>query len=151
MLGYDLLQYQNLNEKIKLCTLHHHERLDGSGYPDGLTGDDIDLFSQYIAIVDTYEVMMSAYIHGHRLTPFQIIRNFELQGSGKYNAAALTVILTGIAGQQVGRRVRLSNDAAGEIVSIHPDALSYPVIRQHDGELLDLSLSPELSITSILH
>ncbi len=38
---------------------HHHERYDGKGYPDGLKGDAIPLFSQIIAVADTYDAMTS--------------------------------------------------------------------------------------------
>jgi hypothetical protein len=38
---------------------HHHERLDGSGYPDGLTGDDISLGARIIAVADTFDAMTS--------------------------------------------------------------------------------------------
>lgn len=150
MLGYDLLQYQNLNDCIRQCTLHHHERCDGSGYPDGLSGHAIDLFSKYIAIVDTYEVMMSAQIHGRRLTPFQVIRNFELQGQGKYDASALGTILAKIAELQIGRKVLLNNDTTAEITSIHRDALSYPILRQTGGDTIDLLQDPELTIIEML-
>lgn len=149
MLGYDLLQYQNLNEAIRQCILHHHERCDGSGYPDGLTCDDIDPFSKYIAIIDTYEAMMSARIHGQKLTPFQIIRNMELQGKGKLDARALEIFLMNLARLQLGRNVRLSNAVIGEIHAIS-DSPSYPAIRQTDGTILNLSHFPELSVVEML-
>lgn len=46
--------------------LHHHERLDGKGYPDGLEGDAIPLDARVIAVVDAYDAMTSnrAYRHG---------------------------------------------------------------------------------------
>ena len=37
----------------------HHERLDGSGYPDGLRGDEVPLLAQIISIVDVYDALMS--------------------------------------------------------------------------------------------
>lgn len=38
---------------------HHHERLDGSGYPDGLAGDAIPLLAQIVGIVDVYDALVS--------------------------------------------------------------------------------------------
>jgi HD-GYP domain-containing protein (c-di-GMP phosphodiesterase class II) len=40
--------------------LHHHERWDGTGYPNGLKGEETPLFSRIIAIVDAYDVMTHA-------------------------------------------------------------------------------------------
>jgi putative two-component system response regulator len=36
---------------------HHHERLDGSGYPDGLRGDDIPMLAQIVSIADAYDAI----------------------------------------------------------------------------------------------
>jgi HD-GYP domain-containing protein (c-di-GMP phosphodiesterase class II) len=38
---------------------HHHERVDGNGYPDGLVGDDIPLISRILAVADAYDAMTS--------------------------------------------------------------------------------------------
>ena len=37
--------------------LHHHERWDGTGYPEGLTGENVPLYSRIIAVADAYEAM----------------------------------------------------------------------------------------------
>ena len=47
---------------------HHHERGDGSGYPDRLSGDDIPLLAQILSIVDTYDAMTSARPYKPALT-----------------------------------------------------------------------------------
>ena len=43
--------------RVRSIVRHHHERLDGSGYPDGLKGDAIPLLAQIIGIVDVYDAM----------------------------------------------------------------------------------------------
>jgi putative two-component system response regulator len=43
--------------RVRPIVRHHHERLDGSGYPDGLSGDDVPLLAQIISIVDLYDAM----------------------------------------------------------------------------------------------
>jgi len=42
---------------VRPIVRHHHERLDGSGYPDGLSGDEIPLLAQIVSIVDAYDAM----------------------------------------------------------------------------------------------
>lgn len=52
---------RNVDEYSETATIvrHHHERIDGFGYPDGLTGDDIPLISRIIAVADAYNAMTS--------------------------------------------------------------------------------------------
>ena len=45
--------------EIAKIVRHHHERIDGQGYPDGLFGDDIPLLSRIIAVADAYNAMTS--------------------------------------------------------------------------------------------
>jgi putative two-component system response regulator len=44
-------------EPVRPIIRHHHERLDGSGYPDGLSGDDVPLIAQIIGVVDVYDAV----------------------------------------------------------------------------------------------
>ncbi|MDE6981373.1 MAG: HD-GYP domain-containing protein, partial [Lachnospiraceae bacterium] len=56
--------------------MQHHERLDGSGYPQGLQGNDIDDFAMMIAVADVYDAMTAARSYRAPLCPFQVIAAF---------------------------------------------------------------------------
>lgn len=56
--GADLLRILNFSKETWMVALQHHERLDGSGYPNGLGRDDIDYFAKIIAVVDSYSAMI---------------------------------------------------------------------------------------------
>lgn len=56
---------------------HHHERLDGTGYPDGLRGPTIPLLSRIIAVADAYEAMTSERAHRSRLSPTEAMEELE--------------------------------------------------------------------------
>ncbi len=57
--GYDLLVGVDFPWPVADVVLQHHERIDGSGYPSGLSGDDIHLHSRIVAVADVAESMIS--------------------------------------------------------------------------------------------
>ena len=57
--GYNLLEKIELDERIKLAALQHHERCDGKGYPNKLRYNEINQFSRIVAIADVYDAMTS--------------------------------------------------------------------------------------------
>jgi len=58
-IGYNILCKLNLFREISEIVLHHHERYDGRGYPDGIGGEDIPLESRIIAVADTFDAITS--------------------------------------------------------------------------------------------
>lgn len=61
--GYQLLKSQNLDRHICNAALMHHERCDGSGYPQGLKDQEIDRYAKMVAIADIYDAMTSARVY----------------------------------------------------------------------------------------
>jgi len=55
--GYQILRSADKYSKLAEYALTHHERIDGKGYPQGLKGEEIPLFSRIIGICDAYEAM----------------------------------------------------------------------------------------------
>ena len=47
---------------------HHHERWDGKGYPDGLAGDEISIWSQVVAVADVYDALTSPRVYKKAFT-----------------------------------------------------------------------------------
>lgn len=61
--GYEILRGAPSFEPLLPGIRHHHERLDGAGYPDGLAGDAIPLIARIIAVADAYDAMTSDRIY----------------------------------------------------------------------------------------
>jgi putative nucleotidyltransferase with HDIG domain len=58
-IGFDMLRPINFYKDIAPFVLHHHERFDGKGYPDGLAGEAIPLEARIIAVAEAFDVMVS--------------------------------------------------------------------------------------------
>ncbi|HHY80084.1 MAG TPA: HD-GYP domain-containing protein [Thermoanaerobacter sp.] len=61
--GAELLRKIGFDSTVVSAVRHHHERYDGRGYPDGLRGEKIPLFSRIIAVADAFEVMTTGRIY----------------------------------------------------------------------------------------
>lgn len=147
--GYRLLEQQILDPRIKNAVLMHHERKDGSGYPQGLKDNQIDDFAQIVAITDIYEAMTSPRVYRHSNCPFDAIAIFEQEGLQKFNPALLLTFLEGIANTYINCTVKLNDDRTGEIVMVDSHHITKPVIKI-GSEFVDLKKEKDLYITEII-
>lgn len=67
--------------EVAEATLAHHERVDGSGYPNGLRGQRISLTARIVAVADAYDAMVSARPYRHASTHSEAIKEIQ-RGSG---------------------------------------------------------------------
>ncbi len=58
-IGEKIVSQVKYLEPIASCIRHHHERFDGQGYPDGVSGENIELNSRIISVADTYDFLRS--------------------------------------------------------------------------------------------
>src|SRR5712691_2974165 len=82
IVGEEILAPLPSAELLLPAVRHHHERVDGAGYPDGLGGDQIPLFARIIAIADAFVAMTSDRPYRRRRTREEAIRMLG-QGAGK--------------------------------------------------------------------
>lgn len=140
--GYDILKSQPLNSHIKKAALMHHERCDGSGYPMGLTMEEIDDYALIIAIADVYDAMTAARSYRAPLCPFEVITEFEKDGLQKYKPKYILTFLENIANAYQNNRVMLSDGTSARIVLLNHRRLSKPLVQLDDGACIDLEKSP---------
>lgn len=149
MRGYYILKGKDISDRVKNVALMHHEKIDGSGYPQGLKGDQIDDFAKIISIADVYDAMTSARIYRGPLCPFEVIGIFEEEGYQKYDTKYLLTFLEEIVLTYMHNRVRLSNGLEGEIIMFNRTSPSRPMIHIGEG-FIDLSEQKDIFITEIL-
>lgn len=147
--GYNILKNQNLDQRIKYAALMHHERVDGSGYPQHLEKDRIDDFAKIVSIADVYDAMTANRSYRKGMCPFKAISIMEDDGFQKYDAEYLLTFLRNTAEAYINMPVRMSDDTKGKIVQINPYQVSKPLVLTENG-FVDLSKNKELTIKEIL-
>lgn len=148
-LGYELVENLDIPEEIKTGILMHHEKIDGSGYPSGLTEDTISLTGKIVAICDIYEALTADRVYRPRVCPFEVIKNFQQNSYDILDTTLLLAFLQNIAYTYIGSHVILSNGEEAEIVFINQADLSKPIVRTSSG-FIDFSKETELTIKHII-
>jgi putative nucleotidyltransferase with HDIG domain len=149
--SYELLKDLPLDDCIKQAALYHHERCDGSGYPEGQSGHNMDDAAMIVAIADVYDAMTAARSYRAPLCPFEVIANFEREGLQKYKPKFILTFLAHVATTYQNNRILLSDGRSGKIVMLNEKALSRPIVQLNDGECIDLSTQPsQLHIKAIV-
>lgn len=85
ILGSEMLKNFTSIERIKEGALYHHERYDGTGYPEGLKGESIPLCARIIAVADAYDAMNSHRCYRSKLEQCKIIEEFKEFGGSQFD------------------------------------------------------------------
>lgn len=148
--AYHLLSKTSIDPRILDATLQHHERNDGSGYPQGLKADQIAPFAKIIAIVDMYEAMTTARSYRQPMCAYKVMSIFEQEFFQKYDFTYMQTFCRHIADELIGVRVKLSNDIEGTVIMNSPNSFSRPIIQLDDGNIVDLSKNRTENIIAII-
>jgi len=149
-LGYELIAKSSLSLGVKQAVLMHHEKMNGAGYPLGLSWERIHDFAKIVAIVDIYDAMTAERPYHTRFHPFYVIQTLEEECYGVLDSKFLYIFLEHIAHNFLGDQVLLSNKQIGNILFINQHAPSRPLIQLENGEIIDLLTTPHLKIKTFL-
>lgn len=138
--GFHLLnKFDNIPDAVKNAALMHHEKCDGSGYPYGITGKDIDKYSKIVTIADIFDAMTSERVYRSAMCPFSVISSFENEGIQKYELKYILTFLENVSNSYLNHRVTLSNGMEGNIIFINKTDYSRPVIHCGENKIINLS------------
>jgi len=148
--GYKILRKLNVDQRIQDAALLHHEKCDGTGYPLGRTGDNLPDFAKIIAIADVYDAMTASRVYRGPMCPFKVISIYEQEGLQKYESKYILEFLAHIGQTYLNNRVLLSDGREGDVMLIHREEVSRPLIKCLDGSFVDLAEERNVYIESLV-
>lgn len=92
-MGEEILKHILPNEPMLAAVRGHHERFDGTGYPDGLTGEQIDIFTAILAVADAYDAMTSNRAYRSSLSKEQALAELKKNKGIQFHPQVVDVFL----------------------------------------------------------
>lgn len=140
-----------LRKEMKLAILQHHERLDGNGYPRGEKMEQLSVFSQMIAVADTFHAMTAERLYRAKEPPLKVLEIIDEEAFSKYEPKIVQALYELVCNLSIGSKVQLTNGEKGTVVFIHQDVRMRPVIKlEADDSIIELTKNRHLSIEKIL-
>jgi putative nucleotidyltransferase with HDIG domain len=130
LLGYNTLrENHDLPEKVYEPVLQHHERWDGSGYPNGLKGGEISLFARTIAIADTYYALVSRRPHRREFLPHEAIEFIMAYSGELFDPELVQLFSKRVPLYPTGVTVKLNGGEVGFVTNANVGFIGRPVVR----------------------
>ena len=107
----------------------HHERYDGTGYPAGLKGEEINYFGQMASIVDVYDALTSNRVYHKAIEPTQVLRKLLEWSDLQFNTQLVHHFIRTIGIYPVGTLVKLESGYLAVVVEQHHEDLLHPKVR----------------------
>jgi HD-GYP domain-containing protein (c-di-GMP phosphodiesterase class II) len=124
-----LEQTPGIDETAKNVAAYHQERLNGTGYPHGLEGEEIGVFGQMAAIVDVYDAMTSDRCYQKGILPSDVLRKLFEWSEFHFNRDLVQQFIRCVGIYPVGSLVQLESGLLGLILNHDEKNLLYPVVR----------------------
>lgn len=121
--------YSDIDDISAYVVAQHHERLNGTGYPDSLKADEISLYGQMSAIVDVYDALTSDRCYHDKSLPTEVLRRLFDWSSSYFNKNLMEQFICCVGIYPVGTLVRLESGMLGVVVDHGEKGLLYPVVR----------------------
>jgi HD-GYP domain-containing protein (c-di-GMP phosphodiesterase class II) len=128
--GYELLLEGGNVGKIPLdICLHHHEKVDGRGYPNNLKGEEISLYARMGAICDVYDAITSNRPYKSGWDPAESISKMSEWCNGHFDERIFQAFVRSIGIYPIGSLVRLESGKLGIVTDVNPASLLKPKLK----------------------
>ena len=148
--GYEMVRDNSgISAYTKAIILSHHERIDGSGYPNRYKGDKIHLLTQIVSLADTFDAITSDRCYRERMPSYQAVEIITGQVHQGFNEKIFQAFIKNVELYPPGMIVQLSNDEKAMVISNNREQPTRPFVRllnDKNEPKKDMDLMKNLSI-----
>ncbi|EHR7860685.1 HD-GYP domain-containing protein [Vibrio parahaemolyticus] len=156
--GLDLAnQIEGFPEPAKTVIAQHHELRDGSGYPEGLKGDEIDELAQIVIVANAFDNLCHTPIASEQKIPYTALSHLYKNCKHLYKEENLNILIKFMGVFPPGTVVQLSNNMVGLVISVNASNLLFPNVLVYDpsvprtqAPIIELA-SKDLRIVNAIH
>jgi HD-GYP domain-containing protein (c-di-GMP phosphodiesterase class II) len=127
--GWEILNGHNLDNIVLDVCMHHHERIDGYGYPDQIPLDSLSLFARMAAICDTYDALISDSFYRKGISPAKAIREMTKWQVGQFDKEIFHAFIKTVGIYPYGTLVKLKSGRIAVVEEQSKKSLASPIVR----------------------
>jgi HD-GYP domain-containing protein (c-di-GMP phosphodiesterase class II) len=127
--GWNILSAHKLDNIVLDVCLHHHERMDSTGYPEGLPTDSLSVFARMAAICDTYDSLISDSHYRKGISPANAIREMTKWQDGQFDKQVFHAFVKTVGIYPYGTLVLLKSGRLAVVEEQSSKSLSAPIVR----------------------
>ena len=143
--GHEILRCsQGVDEVALDVCLHHHEKVDGSGYPHGLAGDRISIFAKMGAVCDVYDAITSNRPYKEGWCPAESLRRMSEWSKGHFDERVFSAFVKSVGIYPVGTLVKMRSSRLGVVVEQDRHSLLAPKVKTFFSIKSNAHLPPEI-------
>lgn len=127
--GYELMQQANITDQVALdVCLHHHEKMNGKGYPHQLQGDEISLFAKMGAVCDVYDAITSSRSYKESWEPSRSLQRMA-QWNDHFDDTVFKAFVKSVGIYPIGSMVKLKSDRLAVVIDQSQKSLLKPIVK----------------------
>lgn len=148
----DTLKYDKESANIPL---YHHERIDGNGYPFGVTGGEIPLFAKIVSVMDVFDAMTTDRVYSEKVSHYNAVSYLLKNIHTQFDEDIVKKFITLIGFYPLGLGVRLNTGDIGQVISTNKKKPLVKVLMDANGNRLknyyeiDLYKNPTISVIDV--